>query len=118
MTRVLKHDLPTTAEVRLVRVYDVYRVRETLGWNNVLKEHKVSSITMLPEHGTSRSVGKAVGWGAAGAVMAGPFGALIGAAYGARRRGTTLFAIQTQDGNVIVVETDKPKEIASLSQHQ
>ena len=46
--------------------------------------------------------------------LAGPLGALVGAAYGARSRGTTLYAIETKDGHNVIVETAKSKEIAKL----
>ncbi len=81
---------------------------------NVMREHKVLRITKLPENGTTRSAGAAAGWGTAGLVVAGPLGALVGAAYGARSRGTTLYAIETADGHNVIVETAKSRIIKKL----
>ncbi|CUH49652.1 hypothetical protein [Ruegeria atlantica] len=114
MPKVINHDMQTGYDVRFIWRFEVPLVQQTLGQGNVMREHKVDEVTKLPESGTTRSVGTAAGWGTAGAVMAGPLGALVGAAYGARSRGTTLYAIETKDGHNVIVETAKSKEIAKL----
>ncbi len=114
MIKVINHDMDTGYDVRFVWRFGTPFVQQTIGRGNVLREHKITKVTKLPESGTTRSVGAAAGWGTAGAVVAGPFGALVGAAYGARSRGTTLFAVETKDGHNVIIETAKSKEIAKL----
>ena len=63
-----------------------------------------SSFEMAAQHNTVR-FGSAVGWGAAGAVLAGPIGLLAGALLGGRGR-AVVFVAELKDGRRFLGQTD------------
>lgn len=63
-----------------------------------------ASIDVAAQHNVVK-VGGAVGWGAAGALLAGPLGLLAGAVLGGRGRDVVFVAI-LKDGRKLLAQTD------------
>jgi hypothetical protein len=74
-------------------------------------EEFFESIEIAAQH-NSVKVGGAVGWGAAGAVLAGPFGLLAGAVLGGRGKQVVFVAV-LKDGRRFLGQTDS-KTFAAL----
>jgi hypothetical protein len=72
------------------------------------KPHPISSYFEAMEEITEDNkvkFGSAVGWGVAGALLAGPLGLAAGAVLGGRGK-KVLFAVKLSDGREFVAETD------------
>jgi hypothetical protein len=56
-----------------------------------------------------------LGWGLAAGVLTGGIGLLVGAAWGARKRGYVLYAVTLDDETKAIIEVNSPKEIRAVN---
>lgn len=64
----------------------------------------VATLTKQADH-ADRKIGAMLLWGAAGAFIAGPFGAMAGGLFGGRERSMAVFELELKDGRRMRAET-------------
>lgn len=91
---------------------------EKATWSNFFPKnasHQAVEIEEITSEEQYRSLGSTLGWGLAAGVLTGGIGLLVGAAWGARKRGHVLYVVTLSDETKAIIEVTRPKEIRSVN---
>jgi len=119
--KVIKHQYSEGMDVKAKIGFDgqlhiTYSEKPT--WSNLSPKntsHQAVAIEEITSEEQYRSLGSSLGWGLAAGVLTGGIGLLLGAAWGARKRGFVLYAVTLGDETRAIIEVNNPKEIRAVN---
>lgn len=91
---------------------------EKATWSNFSPKnasHQAVAIEEVTSEEQYRNLGSTLGWGLAAGVLTGGIGLLVGAAWGARKRGHVLYVVTLSDETMAIIEVTRPKEIRAVN---
>jgi hypothetical protein len=118
--KVIKHQYSEGMDVKAKIGFDGHlhiTWSEKATWSNFSPKnasHKAVAIEEIDSEEQYRNLGSTLGWGLAAGVLTGGVGLLLGAAWGARKRGHVLYVVTLSDETKAIIEVTTPKEIRAV----